>query len=121
MGFRTGSYATVWSAEQTRGNSVKVRLSTSRKNKQTNQYETDFSGFVYFCGSAGAEALRLHERDRIKLGDIDVTSRFDKEANREFVNYYAYSFEKIDQDNPQQSKPVESNAVEGDEDEVSPF
>lgn len=121
MGFRVGSYATIWSVEPTRGNSTKVRLSTSRKNRQTGQYEQDFSGYVFFCGSAGAEALRLHERDRIKLGDVDVTSRFDKEANREYVSYFAYSFEKVDANNPQQQQPVESNTVESDEDEPSPF
>lgn len=46
MGFRTGAYAKVWEVTPMSDTSTKVRLSVSRKNKQTNEYEQDFSGFV---------------------------------------------------------------------------
>lgn len=44
MGFRTGAYAKVWEVTPMSDTSTKVRLSVSRKNKQTNEYEQDFSG-----------------------------------------------------------------------------
>ena len=79
MGFRPGSFATIWSVEPGTGNFSKVRMSISRKNKDTGVYEDEFSGFVMFIGEAHAKAGRLKERDRIKLGDVDVTRRYDKE------------------------------------------
>ena len=94
MGFRKDSFATVWSAEVVSDTLTKVRLSISRKNKQTGEYETDFSGFVSFVGTAAAKkAAALKEKDRIKLGDIDVTNRYDKERNTTFTNFKVFSFE----------------------------
>ena len=126
MGFRNGGYATVWSVESTRPNVTKVRLSTSRKNKQTGEYEQDFSGFCNFVGNCAVDALQLRERDRIKLGDVDVTSRYDKEARKEYVNYAVFSFERAESGNavhseaaPVQEAP-EANPVESDSNEL-PF
>ena len=94
MGFRKDSFATVWSAEVVSDTLTKVRLSISRKNKQTGEYETDFSGFVSFVGTAAAKkAAALKEKDRIKLGDIDVTNRYDKEKNTTYTNFKVFSFE----------------------------
>ena len=99
MGFRNGAYAKVWSVEPETDTRTKVRLSTSRKNRQTGQYEQDFSGFVQFVGTANAtSASRLHEGDRIKLGDCDVTTRYNKETKREYVNYTTFGFEKMEDD-----------------------
>ena len=73
MGFRTGAYATIWEVQPVSETMTKVRLSTSKKNKQTNEYETDFSGFVAFVGAAAAKnAAHLQEKSKIKIGDIDV-------------------------------------------------
>ena len=94
MGFHTGSHAPVWEIRPQSDNRTLVRLSTSRKNKSTDQYEQDFSGFVSFVGTANAsKAAKLQERDWIVLGDTDVQSRFDKEQNREFVYYTCFGFE----------------------------
>ena len=43
MGFRTGAYAKVWEVTPMSDTSTKVRMSVSRKNKQTGEYEQDFS------------------------------------------------------------------------------
>ena len=40
-------------------------MSTSRKNKETDTYEQDFSGYVMMLGHAHAKAQKLRERDRI--------------------------------------------------------
>ena len=99
-----------------------MRLSISRKNKETDQYEDEFSGFCMFIGEARAKAEHLKERDRIKLGDVDVTRRYDKEKNREYYTFKVFSFEMADEatrGGGQRSanvsaNPVDSNPVDTD-------
>lgn len=93
MGFRKDAWASVWSVEEGRGNTLKVRLSTSRKNRETDEYEQDFSGFCTFIGNAKAKAERLKPKDRIKLGDVDVTTWYNKEKGVEYVTYKVFDFE----------------------------
>lgn len=94
MGFRTGSYATIWSVESASDTRTKARISISRKNKQTGEYDTDFSGFVDFIGTAAArKALTLKEKDRIRLGDVDVTNNYNREKNITYTNFKIFSFE----------------------------
>lgn len=123
MGFRNGAFASVWSVESGKGNFTKVRLSISRKNKD-GQYEQDFAGFCTFIAQAHAKACQLKERDRIKLGDVDVSNTYDKEKQKEYVNFKVFSFEMADStDTAGQAKmsPV-ANPTEGENDEEeSPF
>ena len=94
MGFRTGAYCTVWDVDPKTDTFTKVRLSVSKKNKATGEYETEFSGFVSFVGTATAKkAAALKPKDRIKLGDVDVTNIYDNESKREYVNYKCFNFE----------------------------
>lgn len=73
---------------------TKARISISRKDKQTGEYTDDFSGFVSFFGTAAAKkAASLKERDRIKLGDVDVRTHYDKTRNTTFYNFNIYSFD----------------------------
>ena len=51
MGFRSGSFAKVWEVSPVNDTSTKLRISVSRKNKQTGEYEQDFSGFVMCVGT----------------------------------------------------------------------
>ena len=96
MGFEKDGLATVWSAESVSDTVTKLRISTSRKNRD-GEYETDFSGFVTVYGtSPAARAAKLKERDRIKLGDVEVSTRYDKEKNITYTNYKMFSFEKAD-------------------------
>lgn len=126
MAFRQGSFASVWQVEQGKGKSTRVRLSTSRKNKQTDQYEQDFSGYCLFIGDAHARAALLKERDRIKLGEIEVTNRYDKESGRTYVDYKVFSFDMAEAVGgksagaPAAANRVEENPVESD-DESLPF
>lgn len=92
MGFRSGAWGKIW--EITPGDkSTKVRMSTSKKNKQTDQYEQDFSGFVTLAGTAHKEAGNIKVGDRIKIGECDVTSRYDKEKKQSYTNFSIYTFE----------------------------
>lgn len=123
MGFRTGAFATVWSVEPGKGNFTKVRLTVSRKNKETGQYDQDFSGYCMFIGTAHAKSTQLREKSRIKLGDIDVSNTYDKEAHKEYVNYKVFSFDMAEESAAQQtSQQVDSNPSDGavDEDKI-PF
>ena len=52
MGFREGAFATVWEITNQGDSFSKVRVSTSRKDKKTDEYVTDFNGFVSLIGEA---------------------------------------------------------------------
>lgn len=94
MGFRTGAYAKVWEVTPMSDTSTKVRMSVSRKNKQSGEYEQDFSGFVLAIGTAAAhKAAALKEGDRIKLGDVDVSTKYDREKKVTYTNFKMFSFE----------------------------
>lgn len=115
MGFRKDSYATVWEVKKGNGNYTDVRLSTSRKNKQTDAYETDFSGFVRFVGTAHQNAGNLKERDRIKIGDCEVTNSYNKEKNVTYTNYAVFSFENANSGNSGQAKPTQTTTKDPSE------
>lgn len=121
MGFRNGAFASVWSVEPGKGNFTKVRLSISRKNKD-GQYEQDFAGYCTFISQAHAKAARLKEKDRIKLGDVDVSNSYDKDKQKEYVNFKVFDFEMADA--VDSAKPaggqVASNPIEGENDEGEP-
>lgn len=94
MGFRTGAFAKVWEVKPISDTNVKLRLSVSRKNKQTGEYEQDFSGFVNAVGTAAAKkASGLKEGDRIKIGDVDVTTKYDAEKKTTYTNFKMFSFD----------------------------
>lgn len=102
MGFRDGAFATVWEITNQGENFTKIRMSTSRKDKKTDEYVTDFSGFVSLIGNANKSvgqienAIRRDGRCRIKMGACDVSNSYDKEAGREYVNYTLFDFELAD-------------------------
>ena len=120
MGFSNGAWAKIWSVE--RGDrSTKVRLSTSRKNKETDEYEQDFSGFVTMAGTAHKLAANLKEGDRIKLGECTVTSRYDKENKKEYINFTMFSYEAGDGQSAPKSEKTAPVAPVSDPDEDLPF
>lgn len=119
MGFRKDSFATIWSVEPTSDTLTKARISISRKNRQTGEYENDFGGFVSFVGTAAAKkAASLKERDRIKLGDVDVTNRYDKERNTTFTNFKIFSFEMADAPQNQQTRATTEPQPNVDDGEI---
>lgn len=97
MGFRSGAYATVWEIQPMSDTFTKGRISISKKNRDTGEYDTQFSGYVMFAGtSAASKAAKLKEKDRIKLGDTDVTTKYNKEKNVTYTNFKIYDFEMAD-------------------------
>ena len=66
------------------------------------QYEQDFSGFVLCVGTAAAgNALKLKEGSRIKLGDCDVSTKYDSEKKITYTNFKLFSFEYADSEGAQ--------------------
>ena len=127
MGFRQDArFVKVWEVEN-KGNYHIVSLSTSKKNKDTNEYETDFSNkFVRFIGTAHTLAADLKKGDTIKLGSCEVTNKYDKEKNTTYTNYLVYSFEKEGDNNSNnnQSAPKADNSfmdIPDDADSELPF
>ena len=119
MGFRKEAFATIWSVESTSDTLTKARISISRKKKQTGEYDTDFSGFVSFVGTAAAKkAAGLKEKDRIRLGDVDVTNKYDKERNTTFTNFKIFSFEMADASQNQQSQTATEPQTNVDSGEI---
>ena len=93
MGFKTGAYVKIWKVED-KGNYSVVELSSSKKNKQTNEYETDFSSkFVRFIGKAHTDIKNIGEVSKIKLGDVEVTNSYNKETKVAYTNFLVFSFE----------------------------
>ena len=95
MGFRTGAYATVWEIRQGNGNYAEARLSISKKNKETDSYETDFSGYVRLVGEAYQKAGNITERDRIRIDACDVTTYYKKDKNVTYTNFVIFDFERV--------------------------
>ena len=118
MGFRTGAYAKIWEVTPMSDTSTKVRLSVSRKNKQTNEYEQDFSGFVLAIGTAAAKkAACLKEGERIKLGDVDVTTKYDKEKKVTYTNFKMFSFEVEGDESSSQTTDPQPTVDDGEIDD----
>ncbi len=110
MGFKNGAYAKCWSFEQTSPKVTKVRLSVSRKTDSG--YESDFSGFVSFIGSANDKVKKLWEGARIRLDECDVSTRYDKAKNKEYINYKVFDFSiPADDDRPSEAKKPTKQAA----------
>ena len=127
MGFRQDArFVKVWEVEN-KGNYHIVSLSTSKKNKDTNEYETDFSSkFVRFIDTAHTLASDLKKGDTIKIGSCEVTNKYDKDKNTTYTNYLVYSFEKEGDNNNSnnQSTPKIDNSlidIPNNEDSELPF
>lgn len=120
MGFRPGAYATVWEVTPLTSTMTKARVSTSRKDKATEQYVQDFGGFIVFIGTAAAaKAAKLQPQDRIKLGDVEVTNKYDKEKGKEYTDFKVFSFEAAGEQSGgetprKQDEPASSSVDDGE-------
>lgn len=117
MGFRKDAFCTVWEVSPISDTMTKGRVSISRKNRDTGEYVQDFSGFITFVGTAAArKALSLKERDRIQLGDVDVSNRYVKEKNTTYTDFKVFSFktqDELDGNTGAQQAPKTSGGAHG--------
>jgi hypothetical protein len=104
MGFGTGKFGRVWKIEN-KGNYHVAEMSTSKKNKQTDQYETDWANkFVRLVGTAHNQIESMDISKSVKIGACEVTNKYDKEKNTTYTNYVIFGFEDVDGGN-QATKP----------------
>lgn len=114
MGFRTGAYAKIWEVAPVSDTNTKLRMSISRKNKD-GQYEQDFSGYVAAIGTAAAKkAASLKQGDKIKLGDVDVSTRYDMVKKVTYTNFRVFSFDVDDDSSPAQRTDPQQNVDDGE-------
>lgn len=110
MGFRQGAFARVWSANN-EGRYSTANVSISRKNKETGNYDLEFSdGYVRFIGSAQDTLVdlelptreefdaKIHRGVTIKITSCDVTTHYDSKTKKTYTNYAVFGFE-IPEDN----------------------
>ena len=105
MGYKNGAYCTVWTDKQTQkvvnmfDKYAEVQVTTSKKNANAkNGYETDFSGRVRFIGKAFEKirTMALAEKDKLKLLEVETTSKYDTQRQRQFTNFICWDFEPAD-------------------------
>lgn len=102
--FGNGSYLTIWEVED-KSNYAVVSVSSSKKNKNSGVYETDFScKYVRFVGEA--YNCRPMPNQRIKIVDCGVVNAYMKDGKKEFMKnptYTVFKYELQDSGNSQTS------------------
>ncbi len=94
MGFGPGKYAHIWKLEN-KGNYHVAEMSTSKKNKETEQYETDWTNkFVRLVGTAHQQVEKLDITKNVKIGACEVTNKYVKEKDTTYTNYVIFGFEE---------------------------
>jgi len=97
MGFRQGAYARIWSVEEGNGNYAVANMSVSRKNPETEKYETEWQdGFVRLVGRAyeAIEGIEVPEGGiSVKISSCDVTNNYSTEKRKLYTNYVIFGFE----------------------------
>lgn len=93
--FSIGVYFKIWNVTN-KGNYSEVECSTSKKNRQTQNYETDFSSkFVRFIGNAHTKAPQPNER--IKVTSCGVQNVRENNGQKEYLKnpiYLVFDFER---------------------------
>jgi hypothetical protein len=86
--FSVNSYAKIKEVED-KGNYSICKISTSKKNRETNKYETDFVGKVRFVGQAHLQ--RPLSNQRIKITSCGVANCYTKDDKLEFPKSPTYT------------------------------
>ena len=96
MAFSNGSYGKIWSFED-KGKYGTVNLSTSKKNKDTDQYETDFQHkFVTVAGEAYSFLKSngvTKDGLRVKIVSCAVTNKYDPDKKVTYWNPVVFALE----------------------------
>lgn len=111
MGFRNDSYAKVWEVKTKAEKYTDAKISISKKNKQTDQYETDFSSIVRFIGEAHKKAAEFAQGSKIKILSCDTTNKYDKEKQTTYWRCIVFDFE-FTEDSPRAT--VQTSSVDAD-------
>lgn len=126
MGFATGNYARVWEVVETKDKYTVVKMSTSKKNKQTNEYEQDWAdGRVRLVGTAHNQIKALGVGDKgvsVKIGSCDVSNKYDKDKKTTYTNYVVFNFDDATNNNTNGSQAnTQTPTAPAQEDDDLPF
>ncbi len=114
MAFSQGSFAKVWENED-KGRYSVVSMSTSRKDRETGEYKTDFtSKYVKFLGHAHEKLSDIQENGRIKITSCAVTVEPGADG-KWYTNFLVYDFENADESGA--NSPRVSNATVDESDQ----
>ena len=105
--FSNNSYVKIKSVED-KGNYSVCKISSSRKNKTNNQFETDFVANVRFVGDAHKQ--RPMADQRIKITSCGVTNCYTKDGKLEFnkaPTYCVFGYE-LQADSPNSPNAIVS-------------
>ena len=103
--FSAGSYAKIWEIKEIKDKYSDIRISTSAKDKKTEEYYQDFGAFVRLVGQAHAQLEYLNTGDKFKIVRCGVTNKYDKEKKVTYTDYVIFELEL-----PEQSAdPAEDN------------
>jgi hypothetical protein len=95
MGFSSGSFAKIKEVVEKQANYTVCKVTITKKNKLTNQYELQFSAHCRFVGNAH-KSVPLKDQ-RIKITSCDVTNCYtDKDGNLQFTKnpqYVVFGYE----------------------------
>jgi hypothetical protein len=92
MGFRDGAFCKLWKLDTT-GKYPQGQISISRKDKDSGEYVDDFSGYVSFIGDAATAIKKIPAQGRFKIKGCDVSRVWNKEKQREFINFRVFDLE----------------------------
>ena len=106
MGFRQadsegrGGFARIWTIED-KGNYSVAKVSTSRKRRDEDGYETDFQdGFVRLIGAAHEKAKTLDVTEKgvtIQITSCEATTPYDAKNKKGYHNYTIFAFDVPDE------------------------
>lgn len=119
MGFSVGNYAKIKEVKEVKENYTVAKLSFSKKNKATNEYETNFIGVARFVGNAHLQKPMVDQK--IKITACDVTNCYVKDGKVEFPErpqYVVFSYELQDSNGttPQPIRVEQVMAIANDDD-----
>jgi hypothetical protein len=95
MGFSANNYAKIKEVVEKQANYTVCKVTITKKNKLTNQYELQFSAHCRFVGNAHKSVPMKDQR--IKITSCDVTNCYkDKDGNLQFTKnpqYVVFGYE----------------------------
>ena len=96
MGFKNNAYAKVWKVNMQEGRNPSAQITITRKNKQTGEYITEFSGFVDCLFDAKDKITGVAEGARIKILSCDINNTYNKDTKETRWYPKLMDFEVVD-------------------------
>lgn len=91
--FSVGSYAKIWEIKAINDRYSEIRISTSKKDKETGEYSQDFGGYVRMVGQAHKAMDHLQEKDSFKIVRCGVENHYNKEKKITYNNFVIFEVE----------------------------